>query len=63
LNVQVIADPIGRLVWISPPLPDARHDMGAARDHGIIDALTEHEIPAAADTAYQAVQALMIAIA
>jgi hypothetical protein len=55
LNVQVIADPIGRLV------PDARHDMGAARDHGIIDALTEHEIPAAADTAYQAVQALMIA--
>jgi hypothetical protein len=27
--------------------------MGAAREHGIIDALTEHEIPAAADTAYQ----------
>jgi hypothetical protein len=23
LNVQVIADPIGRLVWISPPLPGA----------------------------------------
>jgi hypothetical protein len=53
LNVQVIADPIGRLVWISPPLPGARHEMGAARDHGIIDALTDHEIPAAADTAYQ----------
>lgn len=27
--------------------------MGAARDHGIIDALTEHEVPAAADAAYQ----------
>ena len=53
VNVQVIADPAGRLVWISPPLPGARHDMGAAREHGIIDALTEHEIPAAADTAYQ----------
>jgi hypothetical protein len=53
LNVQVIADPIGRLVWISPPLPGARHDMGAAREHGIIAALTEAEIPAAADTAYQ----------
>lgn len=53
LNVQVIADPIGRLVWISPPLPGARHDMGAARDHGIIEALTAHEIPAVADTAYQ----------
>jgi hypothetical protein len=53
LNVQFIADPIGRLVWISPPLPGARHDMGAAREHGIIDALTAHEIPAVADTAYQ----------
>ena len=53
LNVQVIADPFGRLVWISPPLPGARHDMGAAREHGIIDALTEHEIPGVADTAYQ----------
>ncbi|WP_224392805.1 transposase family protein [Pseudonocardia sp. ICBG1293] len=53
LNVPVIADPAGRLVWISPPLPGARHDMGASREHGIIDALTEHRIPAAADTAYQ----------
>lgn len=51
--MQVIADPIGRLAWISPPLPGARHDMGAAREHGIIDALATHEIPAAADTAYQ----------
>ena len=53
VNVQVIADPIGRLVWISPALPGARHDMGAAREHGIIDALTEAEVPAVADTAYQ----------
>jgi hypothetical protein len=49
LSVQVIADPVGRLVWISPPLPGARHDIGAAREHGII----EHQIAAAADTAYQ----------
>jgi hypothetical protein len=41
--VQVIADPIGRLVWISPPLPGARHDMGAAREHGIINAITAAE--------------------
>jgi hypothetical protein len=53
LNVQVIAAPIGRLVWISPPMPGARHDTGAARGHGIIDALTDAEIPAVADTAYQ----------
>ena len=53
LNVQVIADPAGRLVWISPPLPGARHDMGAAREHGIIDALNQAQITAIADTAYQ----------
>ena len=46
VNVQVIADPAGRLVWISPVLPGARHDLGAAREHGIIDALTKAEVPA-----------------
>lgn len=45
LNVQVVADPIGRLVGISPPLPGARHDMGAAREHGIIDALATARDP------------------
>ena len=53
VNVQVIADPVGRLVWISPVLPGARHDLGAARAHGIIDALADNKIPAVADTAYQ----------
>jgi DDE superfamily endonuclease/Helix-turn-helix of DDE superfamily endonuclease len=53
LNVQVIADPAGRLVWISPVLPGARHDMGAAREHGIIDALNAVGVDAVADTAYQ----------
>src|SRR5690242_1590547 len=47
MNVQVLADPAGRLIWVSPALPGARHDMGAAREHGIPDAL------AVADTAYQ----------
>jgi hypothetical protein len=53
VNVQVIADPAGRLVWISPALSGARHDMGAAREHGIIDALTQAGATAIADTAYQ----------
>ena len=53
VNVQVIADPAGRLVWISPTLPGARHDMGAAREHGIIDALVDAGVHAVADTAYQ----------
>jgi hypothetical protein len=51
--VQVIADPAGRLIWISPVMPDARHDMGAAREHGIIDALNTGGIQTLADTAYQ----------
>ena len=53
VNVQVIADPAGRLIWASPALPGARHDMGAAREHGIIDALNAAGVYTVADTAYQ----------
>ena len=42
-----------RLVWASPALPGARHDMGAAREHGLIDSLNNGGIRAVADTAYQ----------
>ena len=40
MNVQVLADPLGRLIWASPALPGAAHDLTAARTHGIIAALT-----------------------
>ncbi|MDX3764112.1 transposase family protein, partial [Streptomyces sp. AK02-04a] len=40
MNVQVLADPAGRLLWASPALPGAVHDIRAAREHGILDALT-----------------------
>jgi hypothetical protein len=53
VNVQVLADPAGRLVWASPALPGARHDMGAAREHGLIDGLTAAGVQVVADTAYQ----------
>ena len=53
VNVQVIADPAGRLIWVSPPLPGARHDMGAARDHGILDAFEAAAVQALGDTGYQ----------
>jgi hypothetical protein len=33
----VIADPAGRRLWISLTLTGARHDLGAAREHGIIE--------------------------
>jgi transposase len=53
VNVQVIADPAGRLIWASPALPGARHDMGAARDHGIIDALREAGVKVIVDHGYR----------
>jgi hypothetical protein len=53
VNVQVIADPAGRLVWASPALPGSRHDIAAAREHGILDALTQAGVATVADTGYQ----------
>jgi hypothetical protein len=53
VNVQVIADPAGRLIWVSPTLPGARHDIAAAREHGLIDALTDADLHVLADRGYQ----------
>ncbi|MEE4545981.1 transposase family protein [Streptomyces sp. V4-01] len=53
MNVQVITDPFGRLLWASPALPGAVHDVKAARTHGIVDALTTAGIRCFADKGYQ----------
>ena len=53
MNIQVIADPAGRLVWASAALPGSTHDLTAARTHGIIDALTRANVMTFADKAYQ----------
>jgi hypothetical protein len=53
VNAQVIADPHGRLMWISPALPGAVHDIKAARTHGIIDALTSAAVATLADKGYR----------
>ncbi len=53
MNVQVIADPFGRLLWASPALPGAVHDVRAAREHGIVNALAEAGIPCWADKGYR----------
>ncbi|PJE95720.1 IS5/IS1182 family transposase [Streptomyces carminius] len=55
MNVQILADPSGRLLWASPTLPGAVHDVRAAREHGIIDALTEAGITCWADKGYRGV--------
>ena len=54
VNVQVIADPAGRPIWASPAMPGARHDMGAAREHGIVEAINTAGVQAVADTADRA---------
>jgi hypothetical protein len=52
VNVQVLTDPMGRLIWVSAALPGARHDMGAAREHGLIDALVAAQVQVVADNGY-----------
>ncbi len=53
MNVQILADPAGRLLWASPALTGAIHDIRAAREHGILDALASAGIPCWADKGYQ----------
>ncbi|MCZ7412930.1 IS5 family transposase [Streptomyces sp. WMMC897] len=53
MNVQVIVDPHGRLLWASPALPGAVHDIKATRTHGIIDALDEADVECWADKGYR----------
>ena len=49
VNIQAIADCAGRLIWLSPALPGSTHDLTAAREHGIIDALAEARVMTFAD--------------
>ncbi|WP_306339236.1 transposase family protein [Streptomyces sp. AS13] len=53
MNVQVLTDPFGRLLWASPVLPGSTHDLTAARQHGIIESLAEAGLTCWADKAYQ----------
>jgi hypothetical protein len=53
VNVQVVADPAGRLVWASPALPGATHDLSASRTVGLIDALSSKDVMTFADKGYQ----------
>ncbi|MEU1932376.1 transposase family protein [[Kitasatospora] papulosa] len=50
MNVQILTDPFGRLLWA---LPGSTHDLTAARTHGIVDALAEAGLKCWADKAYQ----------
>ncbi|WP_219501851.1 transposase family protein [Nonomuraea ceibae] len=53
MNIQLLADPMGRLTWASPALPGAVHDVTAARKVGLIDAVTGAGVTTFADKGYQ----------
>ncbi|MFJ8098469.1 transposase family protein [Streptomyces griseofuscus] len=53
VNVQVVTDPDGRLLWLSPALPRRAHDLTAARTHRIIRICERQGVPILADLAYQ----------
>ncbi|MFF7082101.1 transposase family protein [Streptomyces lavendulae] len=50
VNVQVVTDPTGEILWISPALPGRTHDLTAARTHRICE---RQGVPIVADRAYQ----------
>jgi hypothetical protein len=52
VNVQVVTDPHGEVLWISPALPGRAHDLTAARAHRIIRICERQGIPVLADRAY-----------
>lgn len=53
MNVQVITNPSGRLLWASPALPGAVHDIRAVGEHGIVNALAEVGITCWVDKGYR----------
>lgn len=53
MNVQVLTDPFGKMIWASPALPGAVHDIRAARTHGLLDVLDTTGTRCWADKAYQ----------
>ncbi|MER5402710.1 transposase family protein [Streptomyces sp. NPDC002599] len=52
VNVQVVTDPAGRVLWFSPALPGRTHDLTAARTHRIIPICERQDVPILADRAY-----------
>ncbi|WP_374986112.1 transposase family protein [Streptomyces fradiae] len=53
VNVRVVTDPEGRLLWLSPALPGRAHNLTAARTHRIIRTCERQGVPILADLAYQ----------
>lgn len=52
-DVQVVTDPDGRPLWLSPALPGRAHDLTAARTHRSIRICERQGTPILADLVYQ----------
>ncbi len=50
VNVQVVTDPSGEILWLSPALPGRTHDLTAARTHKILRICARQGIPILAET-------------
>ncbi|MGW0858104.1 transposase family protein [Streptomyces sp. NPDC002690] len=52
VNVQVVTDPGGEILWLSPALPGRTHDLTAARTHQILRTCERQGTPILANMAY-----------
>ena len=52
VNVQVVTDPAGKILWLSPALPGRTYDLTVARTHKIIRICERQGVPIIADMAY-----------
>lgn len=52
VNVQVVTDQTGGILWLSPALPGRTHDLTAARTHKILRICERQGVPILADMAY-----------
>ena len=52
MNLQVIASPMGEILWVSGALPGAVHDLAAARIWGIVRQLAAAGLIVVADKGY-----------
>lgn len=52
VNVQIVTDPVGEVLSLSPALPGRTHDLTAARTHKILRICTRQGVPVLTDMAY-----------
>jgi hypothetical protein len=52
VNVRVVTDPAGEVLWISPVPPGRTHDLTAARAHRIIRICGRQDVAVLADRAH-----------